>query len=132
MADNVSLIKTEVDQLVTLAPQDPYAHFFKSLSFAIDGEMGQSYTELKKARELGLPEDLYQGSLDEFGISTYLRFINTIKAVGFSFGGWLLGFSILIDRGKPVKSKIDWRPESVILTNQLRRHPLRNDPSLRV
>ena len=103
---NDAYVQSEARQIISLAPQNPESHYFMSLAHAYAGEMNSSYSELKEAKRLGLPEEDYQSALDNFGLSKYLRIINTAKTVGFSFMGWLLGFPLLLLVGGLLSRKL--------------------------
>ena len=106
VTENDYYIQNEANQIVTLGPQNPESHYLMSLAYAYAGKMNSSYSELKEAKRLGLPENDYQMALDNFGLSKYLQIINTAKFVGLGFSGWLLGFPILLIVGGLLSRKL--------------------------
>ncbi|MBN2258625.1 MAG: M48 family metalloprotease [Anaerolineaceae bacterium] len=104
--NNETLLKREALQVLSMAPEDPNAHLFMALNHVVEGEMKSAHTELLKARELGLTEEYYQSALEDFGISGYLRLVNTAKAIGYTFTAWLFGFPVLLVIGNLLSRRL--------------------------
>lgn len=91
------------EQLLKVAPNNLYAHYYAGFLAAVDGKWERSEKEFLIAQKLGLPEEDLQRILST-GISRYAMMYRLFRGGGIATGVWLLGLGAFFVVGKSLSS----------------------------
>ncbi len=93
-AEDLPTLRTATGQMLVLAPQDPFGHYFAGLLAAIDGRWESADRELRLSQRLGMPPDVVDEVLAS-GIRTQAAQRRWVRLGAYAVIGWAAGLLAL-------------------------------------
>lgn len=106
--DKIDIIRQADRKLLQIAPDHPYVHYVAGLLAADDEQWETAEQELLRARDLGMPADEVQATIDNYNIAGQARTARLVRqglrVLGYVVVGWLAGMALLFLLGLPLSA----------------------------
>jgi Zn-dependent protease with chaperone function len=111
-AGDAAALKQGVGRLLLVAPNEDVTHQFAALQAAIEGRLDEAQAELRRARELGMPEERYQ-ALSQVLTKARPASARLVPMVAWGGGAWLGGLVLLFALGAVLSRAVLSEAESL-------------------
>lgn len=94
-SQNIGVIRQASNKLIVLEPEYPVGHYYAGLVAAEDGQWERAESELLLAQKYGIPKEIIDQALDEFGIRSQAAVYRGLRWGGIGLAVWVVGLLLL-------------------------------------